>query len=148
MSLRPDLQSIVGPDMAGAVVEGAVTALDPGAGTATLAVGAGTVQVALGDVAVGARVRLQLLARDVILATQPVEGLSVRNALASTVVEVAADGYGAVLVHCDVGGAIVLARITAAACAALGLRRGDAVWALVKAVSTRGHAFRMSAATG
>jgi ABC-type molybdate transport system ATPase subunit len=51
-----------------------------------------------------------------------------------------------VLVRCDVGGAVVLARITTGARQALKLRRGDAVWALVKAVSTRGHAFRIAPA--
>jgi molybdate transport system ATP-binding protein len=46
-------------------------------------------------------------------------------------------------VQVDVGGPTLLARITEAARAALKLAPGDAVWALVKAVSTRGHAFRM-----
>jgi molybdate transport system ATP-binding protein len=88
-------------------------------------------------------VRLHLLARDVILATQPVQGLSVRNALASTVIALSDDDFGAVLVRLDVGGAVVLARITQGARRALGLQPGDAVWTLVKAVSTRGHAFRI-----
>jgi molybdate transport system ATP-binding protein len=144
MSLRPELQSIVGPELVGAVLEGVVTRLDAARGTAELAVGSGTLQVSLRDVSPGARIRLQLLARDVILAVQPVQGLSVRNALASTVVGITDDDYGAVLVRVDVGGAIVLARITHAALAALNLRPGDAVWTLVKAVSTRGHAFRIA----
>jgi ABC-type molybdate transport system ATPase subunit len=42
----------------------------------------------------------------------------------------------------DIGGAIILARITRAALAALGLHTGQPIWALVKAVSMRGHAFR------
>jgi len=148
MSLRPELQSIIGPEMVGAVLEGVVTRLDAGAGSAELAVGTGTLQVSLSGVPLGARVRLQLLARDIILATQPVQGLSVRNALASTVVALTEDDHGAVLVRCDVGGAIVLARITRAARQALNLRPGAAVWTLVKAVSTRGHAFRMAAGSG
>jgi len=145
MSLCPELQSIVGPDLVGAVVEGLVTRLNTETGSAELAVGAGTLQVSLRDVPLGARVRLQLLARDIILATQPVQGLSVRNALASTVTAISDDDYGAVLVRLDVGGAIVLARITQSARRALNLRPGDAVWALVKAVSTRGHTFRLAA---
>jgi len=44
-----------------------------------------------------------------------------------------------------VGGETVLARITHQALNALNLRAGDAVWALVKAVSTRGHAFPLGA---
>ena len=148
MCLLPELQSIVGPDLVGAVLEGVVTRLDPQQGSATLAVGRGTLQVSLRGVAVGARVRLQLLARDIILATQPVQGLSVRNALAGTVTALRDDDYGAVLVNVDVGGATVLARITEEARRALALRPGDAVWTLVKAVSTRGHAFRLAARPG
>jgi molybdate transport system ATP-binding protein len=144
MSLRPELRSIVGPDLVGAVVEGVVTRLNAAHGSADLAVGKGTLQVSVHGVAVGARVRLQLLARDIILAAQPVQGLSVRNALASTVTAIEDDDDGAVLVRCDVGGAIVLARITHNARRALDLHPGDAVWALVKAVSTRGHTFPLS----
>jgi len=144
MSLRPELQAIIGPELVGAVLEGVVTRLDAQQRSAEVAVGTGTLQVSVRGVRVGARIRLQLLARDVILATQPVQGLSVRNALASTVVAIADDGFGAVLVRLDVGGAVVLARITQAALEALRLRPGDAVWTLVKAVSTRGHAYQLT----
>ena len=47
-----------------------------------------------------------------------------------------------VLVGVDLGGVVVLSRVTRDAGSALGLREGVAVWALVKAVSTRGHVFR------
>jgi molybdate transport system ATP-binding protein len=144
MSLRPELGSIVGPDLVGAVLEGVVRRFNAEQGSAELAVGRGTLQVSVSAVAVGARVRLQLLARDIILATQPVQGLSVRNALASTVEAIEDDDNGAVLVRCNVGGAIVLARITRNARRALNLHPGDAVWALVKAVSTRGHTFPLA----
>jgi molybdate transport system ATP-binding protein len=144
LSLRPELQSIVGPDLVGAVLEGVVTRVDPEHGGADLSVGRGTVQVSVRGAPVGSRVRLQILARDVILAAQPVQGLSVRNAIASTVTAISNDDYGQVLVRLDVGGATVLARITHQALSALKLRPGDAVWALVKAVSTRGHAFRIT----
>ena len=93
---------------------------------------------------VGSRVRIQLLARDIILATQSPHALSVRNALQGTVAQISADTDQAVLIEVDIGGAIVLARITQNAVEALGLRLGSAVWVLVKAVSTRGHAFRIS----
>lgn len=144
MSLDPQLQRIIGPELVGAVVEGVVSRLHPQRGRADLTVGNGTLQVNLREAPLGARVRLQLLARDVILATQPVQGLSVRNALASTVRALSDDDYGGVLVTLDIGGATVLARITQDACEALKLRPGDAVWTLVKAISTRGHAFRLA----
>ena len=80
--------------------------------------------------------------RDVILATQPVHSLSVRNALPGTVITVLHDEAG-VLVTLDLEGARVLARITHAAQQALNLRPGDAAWALFKLISTRGHTFRL-----
>lgn len=150
ISLRPELRRIVGPERVGSVLEGLVTRVDAGGGTVDLVIGTGTgtgtLKVSLREVPVGARVRVQLLARDIILATQPVQGLSVRNALAGTVRDIARDEDESVLVRIDVGGAMVLARITTDARQALRLEPGDAVWALVKAVSTRGHAFRLPAA--
>jgi len=146
LSLTPQLQQVLGPELAGAVLEGTVTRLEE-PGVAELAVGRGTLKVSLAGVPVGARVRLQVLARDVILATQPVQGLSVRNALPGTVVALENDEFG-VLVRLDIGGAQVLARITPEALRALKLRPGDAAWTLFKAVSTRGHAFRLAARPG
>ena len=144
MSTEPALQAIVGPELVGAVLEGTVLRSHPDRGSTEIGVGSGILQVSLSDVAVGARVRLQLLARDVILATHPVAGLSVRNALPGTVSRIDDDTYGAVLVRVDVGGPTVLARITPDACRALALVPGGPVWALVKAVSTRGHAFPLA----
>jgi len=142
VSLRPELRAIVGPDLVGAVLEGVVTAVNGSAGFADLALGSGELRLTMRDAAVGDHVRVQLLARDVILATQEIGGLSVRNALAGRIVEIAPDQEDAVLVRIDVGGPVVLARITRAALAALRLHTGQPVWALVKSVSLRGHAFR------
>ncbi|HUA89064.1 MAG TPA: molybdenum ABC transporter ATP-binding protein [Steroidobacteraceae bacterium] len=142
MSLDPALQAVLGPDLSGTVLEGVVSRAQGPDDTAELRLGAGTLQASLPGVPAGARVRLQVLARDVILATQPVQGLSVRNALPGTVREVRSDQFGA-LVTVDVGGAQVLARISRAALAALALKPGDAAWCLFKVVSTRGHTFRL-----
>jgi molybdate transport system ATP-binding protein len=143
VSLRPELRAIVGPDSVGAVLDGVITKTDPARGMADLQLGHGTLYVSLKDVAVGSRVRVQLLARDIILATESPRGLSVQNTLQGVVAEVSDDEHEAVLVKVDIGGAIVLARITQNALEALRLRVGTSVWVLVKAVSTRGHAFRM-----
>jgi molybdate transport system ATP-binding protein len=145
MCLRPELQSIVGPELVGAVLEGTVSWVDARSGSAMVAVGSGTLQVALRDVAVGTPVRLQLLARDIILATEVVQHLSVRNVLAGRIAELTDDPSGAVLVRCDVGGVMVLARITRDARGALDLRPGMSVWVLVKAVSLGARAYRLSA---
>jgi molybdate transport system ATP-binding protein len=148
MCLRPQLQQIVGPDLIGAVLEGTVTWADPRTGSAMVSLGSGCLHVALRGVAVGMPVRLQLLARDIILATEPVRRLSVRNALAGTVVELTDDACGAVLVRCDVGGVMVLARITQDARDALDLRGGSSVWVLVKAISLGSRAYPLGASGG
>ncbi len=142
MSLRPELRSIVGPELAGSVVEGVVTAVNATAGVADVSVGSGTLRVSLRDAVPGTHLRLQLLARDVILATRAIDGLSVRNAVCGAIAEISPDVEDTVLVSVDIGGAIVLSRITRTALAALRLHTGQPVWALMKAVSMRGHTFR------
>jgi molybdate transport system ATP-binding protein len=142
ISLRPELRAIVGPELVGAVLEGVVSAVDGPGGFAEVKVGSGCLRLAFRELTAGSQVRVQLLARDVILATQEIGGLSVRNALAGRIAAITPDQEDAVLVQIDVGGPIVLARITRAALTSLRLHVGQPVWALVKAVSLRGHAFR------
>jgi molybdate transport system ATP-binding protein len=144
VSVLPELRAIVGPDSVGSVLDGVVTRTDVEHGMTLLQLGNASLQVSLKDVAAGSRVRVQLLARDIIIATEKPHALSVRNALEGVVAEITPDEDNAVLVKIDVGaGVIVLSRITQDAVGALSLRPGMSVWALVKAVSTRGHAFRV-----
>jgi molybdate transport system ATP-binding protein len=153
VSLVPALRAIVGPEAVGAVVDGVITSIDPEKRLAELRLAGGTLRVSARDVLdprrpqqVGSPVRVQLLARDVILATEAPRGLSVRNALEGTVAEIT-DDDDEVLVRVDIGGAYVLSRITKAAVEALQLQRGSPVRALIKAVSLRGHTFKRSEAT-
>jgi len=97
--------------------------------------------VALRDARAGASVRVQVLARDVIIATTRPENLSVRNVMTGTIARIVGDDADTDMVHIDIGGPLVLARVTRAASAALNLQQGKQIWALVKAVSIRGHAF-------
>jgi molybdate transport system ATP-binding protein len=139
LSLRPELGAIVGEDAVGAVLEGTISAVDAAGGLAQLQLGRGTLLVSAGDARVGARARVQLLARDLILATQPAQGLSVRNSIPGVVQEIREDVHESLLVTVDIGGAGVLARVTRDAVAALSLGAGSKVWVLVKAVSMRSH---------
>lgn len=139
--LHPQLRAIVGSDAVGAVLTGVIVAADPATGLAAVRVGAGILNVNLRDLQPGASVRVQLLARDIILAIHPVEGLSVRNVLAGTIANITSDDADAELVHVDIGGAVVLARVTRAALQSLALQVGLRIWVLVKSVSIRGHAF-------
>jgi len=140
VSLHPELRAIVGPDAIGSVLHGVVASTDA-SGLATVKVGTGALRVALPNVRTGAAVRVQLLARDVIVALQAPHGLSVRNALLGTVLQINNDVDDTDLIHIDIGGATVLARVTRVASLELELQPGLPVWVLIKAVSIRDHAF-------
>lgn len=136
------LSAIVGDDAMGSVLGGTIVSSDPSTGLAAVRVGAGVLHATLLDARPGAQVRVQLLARDIILATQPVEGLSVRNRIEGSIVRTVAEDRDTDLIEVDIGAdTIVVARLTRAASTALGLRAGMRVWVLIKAVSIRGHAF-------
>jgi molybdate transport system ATP-binding protein len=142
ITLQPEFRAIVGPEVVGAVIDGVVTQVDTAQGMADVQLGRSTLHISIAGVRVGARIRIQLLARDIILATEAPRGLSVRNALQGVIAELSDDVGRAVLVRVDIGaGAAVLSRVTRNASEALGLRVGTPVWVLVKAVSARGHTY-------
>ena len=146
VSRHPALRTIVGDEAIGSVVSGQIASFDSSSGLASVNVGAGAVRVHIDNATPGASVRVQLLARDIIIATQPVDGLSVRNSLEGTIVRIDSEDAETDLVEVNVGdAAIVLARVTRAASIALSLRVGLRVWVLVKSVSIRGHAFQLPA---
>jgi molybdate transport system ATP-binding protein len=125
----------------GAVLAGTVGHID-GAGLATLRVGDASLLVEA-DAQVGQRIQIQVLARDVIIATEAPRGLSVRNVVPARVVTLTPDSGLSVLLELDIGGSTtLLARITGRASAELELAAGKQVWALIKAVSLRGHVYQ------
>ncbi|MFG2876267.1 molybdopterin-binding protein [Streptomyces sp. NPDC048337] len=82
-------------------------------------------------ISTGSSVKALVKATEVALATGPVEGLSIRNQIAGTVVDVAA-GPAMASVKVDVNGGGLTAAITADAVEALGLTAGSSVVALIK----------------
>jgi molybdate transport system ATP-binding protein len=145
VSLRPELRAIVGAEAVGAVLDGTVETVDEARQLASIRIGRGVVRVDARGVREGMNVRVQLLARDIILATELPRAISVRNALEGVVAELTDDEDDAKLVRVDIGGDYVLARVTNAAVEALNLQRGSAVWALVKTIQMRGHTFTVPA---
>jgi molybdate transport system ATP-binding protein len=141
MSQSPALRAIIGAESQGAVVEGITQDIDTVSGLAQIRVGDGQLLVESGELSRGQRVRVQLLARDLILAVAPPSGLSVRNSLAGTLARLEPDGERAWLVFTDIGGATLMVRVTEDARRALALAVGQPVWVLVKTVSLRGHVF-------
>jgi molybdate transport system ATP-binding protein len=87
------------------------------------------------DGAIGKTLRLRIMAQDVMIALHKPVGISALNVLPATVCEVRiGEGPGA-LVQLSVGGAPILVRVTRRSVAALDLRPGRAVHAVLKAVS-------------
>jgi molybdate transport system ATP-binding protein len=140
VSRHPMLRAIVGPDAVGAVMAGVVERSDD-AGLTVIRVG--DAELLVDEPAqLGQRIQIQVLARDVIVADSRPTGLSVRNVVAARVVSVTPDVGRAVLVELDIGRtSTLLARITERASQELGLAPDRQVWALIKAVSLRGHVF-------
>jgi molybdate transport system ATP-binding protein len=94
----------------------------------------------------GTKVRVRIMAHDVILSQARPEGLSAQNILAGKVTRVVSGTGPGVIVHVQVGDGEILARITRRAVAQLGLQPGDAVHAIIKAMSVaRDHVARAPA---
>jgi molybdate transport system ATP-binding protein len=141
LSAEATLRRMVGPDSVGTVLETEVVELDASSGLVGLPVGAGRLRLSRPDAMLGDRVRLHILARDVIVATEEPRGLSVRNALPAVLRGLEDESAEDVLAMLEMGSVTVMARITRAAVRELKLAPGMRVWALVKAASLRGHAY-------
>ena len=137
VSRRPELAALLGTEGVGAVIEGVVADVDPASGLATIAAGGNRLLVPADNLAPGRTLRLQLLARDLILATARPEGLSVRNLLPGIVTGLLPEPPHSVMVHLEAGGLALQARVTTAAAHELELHTGQRLWILVKAVSLR-----------
>ena len=143
------LRTLITADLVGAVLDARPLGPDEHSGLMRLQVGSGELQVPADGLETGRAVRVQLLARDIIIATEPVTHVSVRNSLTGIVDHISREDAGADLVGIDIGGGeILLARITPAATAALALQPGRKVWALIKAGAIRGHSFTAPARAG
>ncbi len=142
LGTHPSLQALIGAEAVGAVIDATVATVGPASGLAEVTIGRARLRVSLPGATPGAQVRLHVLARDVILATHPPEGLSVRNAFAGHLLELKAEAADSVLATVAIDGMRILARISPAAVEELKLAPGMAVWALVKAASLRRQAYR------
>ncbi len=139
---RLDLQPLTGLFEAGVVVSARVSGELAEFQLTELELGGQTLSMPhVAGVAVGDQVRLRIRARDVALATLRPAGLSIRNVLPATVVEVVTAQESALAeVLLDVGGERLRARVTRAAVHELGLSAGGQVFALIKSVTFDGHA--------
>ncbi|MEA1651678.1 molybdenum ABC transporter ATP-binding protein [Nitrospirillum sp. BR 11164] len=133
---RPDLMDLTGGAEAGSLLDAVVEART-GDGLFQLDTAAGRILVPHlpPHLAPGARTRLRIPARDVLLSDRPPQGLSALNILPGIVADVREDAHGSRVVRLDCVGVPVMARITRTSADALSVTPGQALWAIVKAVA-------------
>ncbi len=135
LTARGDLP-LAGRDDAGAVLEARVAEHHPARRLSLLRAGPLALWVPLVQGGLGTRLRVRIPAREVILATEAPQGISLHNILPVQVTGITEDAARhTAMVELGSGESRLLARITPDAVARLGLAPGRPVLALVKSMS-------------
>lgn len=135
---RPDLAARPGAPEASSLLAAEVVAFDEEFGLARLATPAGPLTVGRGVLRQGQRIKIRILASDVMLSLGRPAEISALNVLAGTVAEIGErSGAGGSTVHLLLacGEANLAARLTAKSVSTLGLSPGKPVHAVIKSVS-------------
>jgi molybdate transport system ATP-binding protein len=132
---RLDLDTLTHLSDAGAVIEATVARHDDAAGLTELSSRAGLWRLHRIEAPVGARLRLRVRARDVVLAKVPPVGISALNVLPGVVAGLGARDTPIVEVRIDCNGEALVARLTRYSADHLGLAPGLPILAVVKGVS-------------
>jgi molybdate transport system ATP-binding protein len=131
----PALRPLTGRYEAGAVVSAYVSGHDSAYAMSRLSFDGGTLLVSQTDLPVGAKVRVRIHARDISIAIDPPERVSIRNVLPAVVVSVSPSESCRVDVVLACGAARLWVQITSLAQAQLHLAPGMRVHALIKAIT-------------
>lgn len=131
----PALFPRLGRQEAGVMLEARVAAEPPRDGLTALEAAGGRLFVARTDLVPGARLRLRVRARDVMIATVAPQGLSALNMLEAEVAAIGEEPGPIVEVGLRCGDQRLLARITRRSLKALGLSPGARCVAIIKAVA-------------
>ncbi|MGV8996112.1 MAG: molybdenum ABC transporter ATP-binding protein [Parvibaculaceae bacterium] len=136
---RPEIQQLIlGNDNSDptAIVEARVEAHDEAAQVTVLVLGAERISMALLPDPIGSIVRLRIHARDVAIATERPNGISIQNILEARITDIEPTASGQIDVTMSLTGAHMLkSRITRRACDTLDLKPNRQVWALIKSVA-------------
>ncbi len=132
---RLNVAPLAGSREAGAVLDARVEAHDDSFGLTTLATGAGALRIPRLDLPVGASLRIQIPARDVMLTLAAPVGTSALNVLPAVVAEIHVGTGASVVLRLDCNGAALLARVTRLSVSEMELTPGVAVFAVVKSVA-------------
>jgi molybdate transport system ATP-binding protein len=121
---------------ASAVINVTVDHHDPHYHLSHVAVPGGFLTVAYNELPAGSRSRVRILARDVSIALEPTHHSSISNCLPCCIIDISEDRDPArVIVRLNLGGEVILSRITRRSVDMLGLHPGQLVYAQIKAVA-------------
>jgi molybdate transport system ATP-binding protein len=132
---RTDLYQGAGLFEGGTVIDAVVGAIDTEDRLATLQFDGGTLTVGASDMQAGEQVRVRIRAREVSIALQRPQHISIQNILQGRITAIEASHDSGVNVSIAVASATIRSRVTARAVRQLSLAVGLEVFALVKAVS-------------
>jgi molybdate transport system ATP-binding protein len=141
VSLQRELRILLNEESVGAVIDTQVESINSATGLAQLKVGYGMINVDAEGLQNGQQIRIQLLARDLVLSLDPASRVSIRNQLEGTITQIIHESENAKLIQIDVGNVDLLARVTRSSLQDLDLRIGTRLFVLVKAITLRGHVF-------
>jgi len=135
LTSRLDLRPLTGRYEAGAVIRARIERHDEVFDLTELRFAGGILRVPNVEAEIGTEIRLRIRARDVALASERPQGLSILNILPCRVEAIGAEEGPQVDLRLDAGGAALWARITRCSVAKLSLAPGTPVFALIKAVA-------------
>jgi len=145
LTSRLDLWPLTGRYESGSVIRTVLRGHDATYGLSELAFPGGRLRVTKINLPLGTPIRVRIRARDVVLATERPQHLSIRNAFAGKLIEVASGRGPQIDLKLDIGTpeqpVMLLARITLRAFQELQLAPGKPIFALVKTVSFDSHSF-------
>jgi molybdate transport system ATP-binding protein len=130
----PSLVHVMGLREAGAVLTAEVAGHEAD-GLTELRISGGRLYLPRIDAAEGARLRVRILAQDVIVATERPENISALNVLPATVRAIRRGEGPGVIAQLQVGEDAILARITQRSAETLALSEGTACFAVMKSVA-------------
>ncbi|HEY1506819.1 MAG TPA: molybdenum ABC transporter ATP-binding protein [Stellaceae bacterium] len=145
LTSRLDLWPLTGRHEAGAVIRTVLRGHDTTFGLSELAFPGGRLRVTQLALPLGTPIRVRIRARDVVLASERPAHLSIRNAFAGKVIELAPPRGPQIDLKLDIGSAaepvMLWARITQRACQEMQLAPGKPIFALVKTVALDHHSY-------
>lgn len=126
---------IIRPHEVGSIIAAQVIGHDDGAFLTRLRFAGGDLVVPFVPAAIGSELRLQIPARDVILALERPAAISAQNLIRATVTEIRVIERPSVEIRLLASGITLLAHITGYSAGQLGLRPGTEVWAILKTLA-------------